>query len=212
MKHRTEIVFILDKSGSMFGLEKDTIGGFNSMLEKQQAEEGEALLTTVLFDSGAELLHDRVPIRSVRPMTEAEYYVGGNTALLDAVGSTIRRIDATHRKENAPEKTIFIITTDGMENASTEYNTATVKKMIEEKKKEGWEFLFLGANIDTAEAASRIGISKERAASYHADSKGTQLNFKVLNKAVSAFRRNEDVSEDWKKEIDKDFSGRTSKR
>ena len=176
----TEIVFILDRSGSMGGLESDTIGGFNSMIQKQKKEEGECYVSTVLFDSTVETLHDRVKLSDVPEMTEKEYFVRGCTALLDAAGSTIRHIENIHkyiRKDDVPAHTIFVITTDGMENSSHEFTAEKVKKMIEKKKEEGWEFLFLGANIDAVSTAKSFGIEKEHAVNYHCDAVGTAINF-----------------------------------
>lgn len=212
-QNRTELVFILDKSGSMSGLESDTIGGFNSMLKKQKKEAGEAVVTTVLFDDRYQLLHDRFDIRSIRPMTENEYFVEGSTALLDAMGKTIRKI-ANVRKNGGKgvqaDKVLFVIITDGMENSSREYSHGQIRKMIKhEKKKHGWEFLFLGANIDAAAAAESYGIGADRAASYLADSAGTSLNYKVVNSAISELRAGSRISETWKKAIDKDFSERS---
>ena len=191
-KGLTEVVFILDRSGSMSGLEADTIGGFNSMIAKQKKEEGEAYISTVLFDDQTEVLYDRVPIQRVEPMNDNQYYVRGCTALLDALGGAIHHIGNVHkyaREEDRPEKTLFIITTDGMENASHKYSYDKVKKMVERQKKEyGWEFLFLGANIDAIEVAGRFGIDANRAINYKCDSKGTQLNYEVLSRTVSEFR------------------------
>ena len=191
-KGLTEVVFILDRSGSMSGLEADTIGGFNSMIAKQKKEEGEAYISTVLFDDQTEVLYDRVPIHRVEPMNDNQYYVRGCTALLDALGGAIRHIGNVHkyaREEDRPEKTLFIITTDGMENASHKYSYDKVKRMVERQKKEyGWEFLFLGANIDAIEVAGRFGIAANRAINYKCDSKGTQLNYEVLSRTVSEFR------------------------
>lgn len=191
-KGLTELVFILDRSGSMQGLEKDTIGGFNSMIEKQKKEDGEALVSTVLFDDAAEVIYDRTDIGRVEPMTDRQYYVRGCTALLDAVGGAIHHIGNVHkyaREEDVPEKTIFIITTDGMENASRRYSYDKVQRMIErQKEKYHWEFLFLGANIDAVREAARLGISGSRAANYVHDSKGTQLNYDVLSGVVSRAR------------------------
>lgn len=191
-KGLTEVVFILDRSGSMGGLEADTIGGFNAMINKQKKEEGEAYISTVLFDDQSEVLYDRVPIGKVEPMTDRQYYVRGCTALLDALGGAIHHIGNIHKyakKEDRPEKTLFIITTDGMENSSRLYSYDKVKKMVEkQKKKYGWEFLFLGANIDAIEVAGRFGIGANRAINYESDHKGTQLNYEALSKTVSAFR------------------------
>ena len=191
-KGLTEVIFILDRSGSMSGLETDTIGGFNSMIAKQKKEEGEAYISTILFDDQTEVLYDRVPVSKVEPMNDKQYYVRGCTALLDALGGAIHHIGNVHkyaREEDRPEKTLFIITTDGMENSSHQYSYEKVKKMVErQKKKYGWEFLFLGANIDAIEVAGRFGIAANRAIIYECDSKGTQLNFEVLSRTVSEFR------------------------
>ena len=191
-KGLTEVVFILDRSGSMSGLEADTIGGFNSMIAKQKKEEGAAYISTVLFDDKTEVLYDRVPVSKVEPMNENQYYVRGCTALLDALGRAIHHIGNVHkyaREEDRPEKTLFIITTDGMENSSHEYSYDKVKKMVEkQKKKYGWEFLFLGANIDAIEVAGRFGIAANRAINYESDRQGTQLNYEVLSRTVSEFR------------------------
>lgn len=192
-KGLTEVVFILDRSGSMRGLEADTIGGFNSMIEKQRKEEGEAYISTVLFDDKCEVLYDRVSVAKVEPMNDSQYYVRGCTALLDAIGGAIHHIANVHkyaREEDRPEKTLFIITTDGMENSSHIYTYDKVKKMVEkEKAKHGWEFLFLGANIDAIEVAQRFGIGADRAVNYECDSAGTRLNYQVLAETVSAVRK-----------------------
>jgi hypothetical protein len=191
-KGLTEIVFILDRSGSMRGLEADTIGGFNAMIEKQQKEEGEAVVSTILFDDQCEVLYDRVPIEKVELMNDHQYFVRGCTALLDAVGGAIHHIGNVHkyaRPEDVPEKTIFIITTDGMENASHNYDYKKVKKMVEhEKRKYHWEFIFLGANIDAIEVAGRFGVSATRAVRYECDSEGTKKNFSVMSKVLSSAR------------------------
>ncbi|MBR6019781.1 MAG: hypothetical protein IK055_06145 [Lachnospiraceae bacterium] len=190
-KGLTEIIYILDRSGSMGGLEADTIGGYNSLLAKQKKEEGEALFSTVLFDDRIDVLHDRKPIGEIEPITDKEYFVRGCTALLDAVGGAIHHIRNVHkyiREEDVPEKTLFIITTDGMENASKEYDYAKVKKMVEQQKEAGWEFLFLGANIDAVEVAGRFGVAANRAVRYNCDSAGTALNFAAMSKAVSRAR------------------------
>ena len=189
----TEVVFVLDRSGSLGGLEADTIGGFNSMISKQRKEEGEAYISTVLFDDQTEVLYDRVPVEKVEPMNDTQYYVRGCTALLDAVGGAIHHIANVHkyaREEDRPEKTLFIITTDGMENSSHIYTYDKVRKMVEmEKEKYGWEFLFLGANMDAVEVAGRFGIGADRAMNYECDSEGTRLNYQVLSETVSAVRR-----------------------
>ncbi len=198
-KGLTEVVFILDRSGSMRGLEADTIGGFNSMIEKQRKEEGEAVISTVLFDDRTEILYDRVPVSKITPMTDSQYYVRGCTALLDAIGGAIHHISKLHKeekKEDVPEKTLFIITTDGMENASHTYDYKKVKKMVEKaKSKRGWEFLFLGANIDAIEVAGRFGIGADRAVNYECDEAGTALNFSVLSDTISAVRRSKSCKE-----------------
>lgn len=211
-KNLTELVFILDRSGSMQGLEADTIGGFNSMLSKQQKEAGEAYLSTVLFDDKVEVLHDRVRVDAVRPITQKEYYVRGCTALLDALGGAIRHIGNIHkyaRPEDVPEHTLFVITTDGMENASRHYTAPQIKAMIQrQKEKYGWEFLFLGANIDAVETAGRLGIGSDRAVNYHNDSAGTRLNYATVSAAVSAVRCSKPLSPRWKDAIEKDFRER----
>lgn len=192
-KGLTEVIFILDRSGSMSGLEADTIGGFNSMIAKQKKEDGEAFISTVLFDDRTEVLYDRVSVGKVEPMNDTQYYVRGCTALLDALGGAIHHIANVQKEakeEDRPEKTLFIITTDGMENASRKYSYSKVKKLVEkQKKKHGWEFLFLGANIDAIEVAGRFGIGSDRAINYECDKEGTALNFKVLSDTVSAVRK-----------------------
>lgn len=211
-KNLTEIVFILDRSGSMHGLEADTIGGFNSMIEKQKKETGEALVSTILFDNAAEVIHDRVSLKDIRELTSRDYCVKGCTALMDAVGGAIHHIGNIHkyaRPEDVPEHTLFIITTDGMENASRRYSSMEVKKMItRQKEKYGWEFLFLGANIDAVETAAGFGIGADRAVNYRADSQGTQLNYEVLGDAVSAVRQSAPLTAGWKKRIDEDYENR----
>ena len=208
----TELVFILDRSGSMMGLEADTIGGFNSMIEKQKAQPGGAVVSTVLFDNEIKVIHDRVPLERVRPMTGDDYFVRGSTALLDAVGGAIHHIGNVHkyaRREDVPEKTLFVITTDGMENASRKYDHARVKEMIEKQQsKYGWEFLFLGANIDAAKEAMRFGISADRAVRYHSDKKGTALNYEVVSDAVCALRQGAALKPNWKARIDEDYNKR----
>ena len=208
----TELVFILDRSGSMSGLEKDTIGGFNSMIEKQKREAGEALVSTVLFDSESVVIHDRLPLGRVPRMTEKEYFTRGCTALLDAVGGAIHHIGNIHkyaRKEDVPEKTMFIITTDGYENASRRYDYEKVRKMIErQKSRHGWEFLFLGANIDAAAEAKRFGIGEDRAVNYKCDEAGTALNYEVISEAVCSVRAARPLSADWKRRIDEDIQKR----
>ena len=211
-KNLTEIVFILDRSGSMAGLEDDTIGGFNAMIEKQKKEAGEALVSTVLFDNHTDVIHDRVDIQKVAPMTREEYYVRGCTALLDAVGRAIHHIGNVHkyaREEDRPEKTLFVITTDGMENASREYTYDHLKAMIQRQQaKYGWEFLFLGANIDAAKEAARFGIHADRAANYHADTLGTAVIYEAMSEAVCSIRANRPMTTEWKHTIDEDFKKR----
>jgi len=208
----TELVFILDRSGSMSGLEQDTIGGFNAMIEKQKKDPGQTLVSTVLFDNFSEVIHDRLPLDQVPAMTDREYYVRGCTALLDAVGGAIHHIGNIHkyaRKEDVPEKTLFVITTDGMENASRRYDYARVRDMIRrQQEKYGWEFLFLGANIDAAAEAKRFGIAPERAANYHCDEEGTALNYAVISDVVCSVRRGAKIESGWKKRIDEDFRNR----
>lgn len=208
-KNLTEIVFILDRSGSMRGLEKDTIGGYNGMIDKQKKEEGEALVTTVLFDDRIEVPYDRVPLGDLPEMTEKEYYVRGCTALLDAVGTTVERIATIHkyaREEDRPEHTIFIITTDGLENASRRFTYAQVKRLIGAQQEEyGWEFIFLGANIDAVKAAGDIGIRRERAVNYRCDPVGTKLNYEAMDKAVHSVRMGEELDDSWREELDEDF-------
>ena len=211
-KNLTELVFILDRSGSMAGLEKDTIGGFNSMIERQRATEGEVIISTVLFDNTSEVIHDRVDIRRIDPMTEKQYFVRGCTALLDAIGGAIHHIGNVHkyaRDEDRPEHTMFVITTDGMENASHRYSSDRVKQMIERQKtKYGWEFLFLGANIDAVETAGNFGIEADRAVNYHSDSEGTALNYEVLSEAICSVRCSKPLGREWKKRIDEDYQRR----
>jgi uncharacterized protein YegL len=211
-KGLTELVFILDRSGSMAGLESDTIGGFNSVLTKQKAEKGDANITTVLFDDKYELLHDRYNLGKTSKITEKEYFVRGTTALLDAVGKTIHKMGNIQKyaaEDERAEKVMFVIITDGMENASTEYSYNRIKKMIDhQRKKYEWEFIFLGANIDAVETASRFGISEDRAANYHADSKGTMLNYDVISETVSMVRSKRSIDSAWKDRIDKDYESR----
>ena len=210
-KNCTELVFILDRSGSMAGLESDTIGGFNAMIEKQKKTEGECWVSTVLFSSRSKVIHDRLPLEKVPLMTDKEYSVGGSTALLDAIGDAVKHIALIHkyiRAEDVPEHTMFVITTDGMENASHSYSSDEVKKLIEQKKEEGWEFLFLGANIDAVETARKFGIGEDRAVDYHADAEGTALNFAVLSDAVSSVRASAPLGRSWKARIAEDYDKR----
>ena len=212
----TELVFILDRSGSMSGLESDTIGGFNAMIEKQKKQNGKCYVSTVLFDNVSEVLHDRVELSEIRPMTDRDYVVGGCTALIDAIGGAIHHIGNVHkyaRPEDVPENTVFIITTDGMENASRKYSSDRVKAMIErQKEKYGWEFLFIGANIDAVETAARYGIGADRAVNYNADKEGTSIVYESVAKAVCHVRANSCVDEDWCGEINDDFIRRGRKR
>lgn len=212
INNTTELVFILDRSGSMSGFESDTIGGFNSILEKQKKTEGKCYVTTVLFDDQYELLHDRIDISEVKPLTDKDYNVRGCTALLDAVGRSIRHIAKIHhyaRPEDVPEKTLFVITTDGYENASRHYDADTVKHMVEhEKEKYGWEFIFLGADIDAVETAGRIGIDRSRAANYRKDSVGNQTMYASVDAAITMARSCPTISDSWKDKVDKDFEAR----
>ncbi len=209
---RTELVFILDRSGSMSGLESDTIGGFNAMLAKQKQEPGDAIVTTVLFDDQYELLHDRIPIRGVSPITEREYHVRGTTALLDAVGKTIHKIGNVQkntREDERASKVLFVITTDGLENASREYSVLKVREMIQrQKSKYHWEFIFLGANIDAVATAGQFGIHRDRAVNYHADTIGMNLNYEAVNLAVSRVRSGENLDSTWKQALERDFQER----
>jgi uncharacterized protein YegL len=215
-KDLTEIVFILDRSGSMSGLEADTIGGFNAMLEKQKKEEGEALISTVLFDNTSEVIHDRIRVTEVAPLTDRDYMPGGCTALLDAIGGAIHHIGNIHkyaREEDVPEHTLFVITTDGMENASHRYSSERVKAMIQRQKEQyGWEFLFLGANIDAVQTAKSFGISEDRAVNYHSDHEGTALNFEVLSDTICSVRCSKPLARDWKERIDKNYDARKKNR
>ena len=210
-KNLTEIIFIIDRSGSMGGLEADTIGGYNAFLERQKGE-GEALISTVLFSNDTEVIHDRRPLDEVKPLTEKEYYVTGCTALLDAIGGAIHHIGNVHkyaREEDVPEKTVVVITTDGMENASRRYSYDKVKAMIErQQKKYGWEFLFLGANMDAVASAGRFGIDRDHAVRYHSDSIGTRLNYEVVSEAVMQFRTDGSINRKWKKLIEDDYANR----
>ena len=211
----TEIVFILDRSGSMAGLEADTIGGFNAMVEKQKKEPGEALLSAVLFDNESQVIYDRVDIRKVEPMTDRQYQVRGCTALLDAIGGAVHHIANVHkyaREEDRPGKTVFVITTDGMENASRRYTYAQVQKMVKhEQEKYGWEFLFLGANMDAISAARSFGIREDRAVRYECDGAGTALNFAVVSQTIGRLRKGEAIQSDWAGEIRQDYDRRGGK-
>ena len=212
MKQLTEVVFILDRSGSMCGLEKDTIGGFNSVLSKQKEGEGEVLVSTVLFDNKCQVLHDRLPIQEINPITEKEYYVRGCTALLDAVGGAVHHIGNIHkyaREEDRPSKTLFVIITDGMENSSKHYDYAKVKQMIErQQERYGWEFMFLGANMDAISEARRFGIKEHMAAEYLCDEVGTALNYEAVNEVVCGVRACKKMTDCWKKNIVEDVAKR----
>lgn len=211
MKENTvEVVFILDRSGSMSGLEKETIDGFNEMIEKQRHDEGRAIVSTVLFDHMFEVIHNRLDLKDVSKMTNEDYYVRGTTALLDAVGRSIVKINRIQQERyDKRPRTLFVITTDGMENASREFGYADVKRLISrQKERYGWEFIFLGANIDAVGTARRFGISPDRAADYHSDEEGTRLNYAVLSERVNEFRVNMALSEDWKDRIDEDYKKR----
>lgn len=214
--HITELVFVLDRSGSMSGLESDTIGGFNSLIERQKRIKGKCYVTTVLFDSQHETVHDREELSTIMPMTERDYYVRGCTALLDALGDTINHISNIHkyiRSEDVPEQTTFVIMTDGMENASHRYDGPEVRQMIESKKeKSGWEFLFLAANIDAIETAARMGINDDFAANYHPDKEGTRVAYEAIGKAILSTRMGKPIDADWSEAIDNDFAGRDSQR
>ena len=208
----TELVFILDRSGSMAGLEDDTIGGFNAMLEKQKKEPGEALLSAVLFDHCSEVVYDRVDLQKIEPMTDKQYFVRGSTALLDAIGGAVHHIENVHkyaREEDRPGKTIFIITTDGMENASREYSYRQVSSMVKHAQEAyGWEFLFLGANMDAIRAAETFGIRADRAVRYECDGVGTRVNYSVVSQAIGSMRSGRGIDADWDAEIRRDYAKR----
>ena len=208
----TELVFILDRSGSMSGLEGDTIGGFNSLIEKQRCQEGECFVSVVLFDNESEVLYDRIKLADVRKMTRDDYTVRGCTALIDAIGGAIHHIGNIHkyaRREDVPEHTMFVIMTDGMENASHRYSSDRVKQMIEHEKTEyGWEFLFIGANIDAVKTAGRFGIGSNRAVNYHADSCGTGVVYEAVCASIGKMRAGRGVSDDWSGSINEDYNNR----
>ena len=208
----TELVFILDRSGSMSGLESDTVGGFNTMIEKQKKQNAPCYVSTVLFNNTSEVLYDRVKLGEVQKMTEEIFFVGGSTALMDAIGGAIHHIGNIHkyiRPEDVPANTMFVIMTDGMENASRRYSSDRVKQMIErQKKRYGWEFLFIGANIDAVETAARYGIDADRAVNYHADKEGTRVVYQSVANAVCSLRENKELRADWSEEIDKDYQNR----
>ena len=207
----TELVFILDRSGSMAGLESDTIGGFNAMLEKQKKQDGACYVSTVLFSNDSRVLHDRLPLEKVQPLTDRDYTVGGCTALLDAIGDAVRHISNIHkyaRSEDVPAQTLFVITTDGMENASRRYSADEVRRLISEKKEKGWEFLFLAANIDAVQTARRFGISEDRAVNYHADAIGTKAVYENVSDAIQEARCCRPIGSKWRKKLDEDFESR----
>ena len=208
----TELVFILDRSGSMSGLESDTVGGFNTMIEKQKKQNAPCYVSTVLFNNTSEVLYDRVKLGEVQKMTEENFFVGGSTALMDAIGGAIHHIGNIHkyiRPEDVPANTMFVIMTDGMENASRNYSSDRVKQMIErQKKRYGWEFLFIGANIDAVETAARYGIDADRAVNYNADAEGTRVVYESVANAVCNVRANQELGVDWSEEIDKDYKRR----
>jgi uncharacterized protein YegL len=211
-KDLTELIFILDRSGSMGGLESDTIGGYNAMLKKQMEAEGAAFVTTALFDDEYELLHDRINLKGVKPISDKEYFVRGTTALLDAIGKSIQKIVNVQRNtsdDEKAEKVMFIITTDGLENASREYSYSRIRSMIEKQKSRyGWEFIFLGANIDAVAEAEKFGIDSSRAAQFHNDKEGIELNYKVVSEAICELRSSKTISRDWKNQIDEDYDKR----
>lgn len=211
-KNITELVFILDRSGSMSGLEGDTIGGFNSMIEKQRRQDGECFVSTILFDHVSEVLHDRIKLSEIKKMTETDYTVRGSTALIDAIGGAIHHIGNVHkyaRLDDVPQNTLFVIMTDGMENASRHYTAKTVRKMIDRKKEKfGWEFLFIGANIDSVETAHHFGINADRSVNYHADRKGTAVVFETVSETICNFRSSKPLSPSWSENINRDFDSR----
>ncbi len=210
-KNMTELVFILDRSGSMQGLEKDTVGGFNSFIEKQKKEDGECLVSAVTFNSRSKVIYDRESLSEIRNMELSDYVPSGSTALIDAMGDAIHHIRNVHkyiRKEDVPDHTVFVIMTDGMENDSHRYSSDEVKRMVEDQKEKGWEFLFLAANIDAVETAKNYGIEEDRAVRYCSDSKGTRKNYSVLSKAISEFRKDECFDESWCMEIKEDYESR----
>lgn len=209
-----ELVFILDESGSMRGLEKDTIGGFNSTIEKQKKEDGDCLVSTVCFSNGQRVIHDRVNLRDVKELTDKDYRPCGSTALIDTVASSIKHIKMVHkyiRKEDRPDKTLFIITTDGMENASHKYSLGETKRMIEECKEKGWEFIFLAANIDAYETARDYGFDEESTVNYVNDDLGNDIKFYCVDKAISSIRSSGVLDREWNYEAKEDYKKRGKK-
>lgn len=212
-KGLTELVFILDRSGSMSGLESDTIGGFNSMITKQKRQEHDALVSTILFNHESKVVHDRIPLKNVPMMTEEDYETSGCTALIDAIGASVKHIRNIHkyiREEDTPEHTLFVITTDGMENASRHFDSDTVRNMVKEQQEKGWEFLFLGANIDSVETAKSFGIHERNAVNFHNDPRGILGNFAALGAVCQSMMATGRVDENWKNELEKDFQNRKS--
>ena len=210
-KNLTELVFILDRSGSMSGLESDTIGGYNSFLEKQKEEDGSCLVSTVLFNQHSKVIHDRVDLVKIEKMERKDYLTSGTTALIDAMGDAIHHIKNVHkyiRKEDVPANTIFVIITDGLENASHKDSSDDVKKMVEQQKEKGWEFLFLGANIDAVETARTYGIAEDRTSDYLCDEVGIEKNFDALSKSVKSFRACGKIEADWAAPIKEDYKKR----
>ena len=210
----TELVFVLDRSGSMAGLESDTVGGFNGMLNKQRGNDAPCWVTTVLFDHERVTLHDRLPLRNVEALTSRDYQVRGSTALFDAIGETVRHIENVHRyirPEDVPQTTLFVVITDGLENASRSWTRHAVRRLLDQKQEEGWEFIFIGANIDAVEAASDIGIRADRAVNYRADSRGTAAVYRSVSCAVDEARACMPMSSGWRSDVDADFSARSGK-
>lgn len=210
-KNLTELVFILDRSGSMAGLEADTIGGYNTMLKKQKEAEGDAIVTTVLFNHEVELLHDRINVKGVAPITNQDYEVAGTTALLDAIGFTVNKIKKAQKvtiEDERAENVLIVVTTDGMENASCEFDYRKIKRLVEQQKELGWEFIFLGANIDAIATAAQMGIESDFAVEYHADEMGTKMNFSAVTETVLEYRKEGKINKGWKKKIEEDFQRR----
>ena len=208
---KKDVIFIIDRSGSMSGLESDTIGGFNGLIEKQKLVEGDVYISTILFDDHIEWLDERCPLKEIKPLNAERYFVRGTTALLDAIGSTLTKMSKVYHelKSEKPEKVMVVIVTDGLENASREYSLNVVKSLVHTFQEEAkWEFLFLGANIDAVETGASIGIDRRRTANYHADKDGLKHNYMAVEKAMHEFRTQGTVSEKWREDLDKDFKGR----